>query len=217
MLIKICGLSTPDTMQATIDAGADWIGLVFFPKSPRHVSFEKAAELAAIARGKVKIVALTVNADDALLADIMASAKPDMIQFHGSETPACIAEVKAKHGVEAMKAIGVRSAEDLASYDDYATVCDTILLDAKPPKDAKHPGGNGVTFDWSLLDQLKGKKPFMLSGGLTLDNVSDAVSQVRPHGLDLSSGVESAPGIKDVKLIQAFIGKARDAAALATN
>ena len=205
--VKICGLSTAETLAAALESGADYVGFVFFPKSPRHVTLEQAAALAAQARGKAKIVALTVDADDALLANIASTVKPNLIQAHGAETPERIAAIKALTGVGVMKALKVAGPEDIAAAKDYAAVADLLLFDAKAPASLKDalPGGNGLSFDWSLLADGKGGHRFMLSGGLTPENVAEAVRVTGARLVDVSSGVESAPGIKDPQRIRKFI------------
>lgn len=210
-LIKICGLSTTDTLEAALQAGADWVGLVTFPPSPRHVAPAEAAPLADLARGRAKIVSLSVNADDGLLDDIVAHIRPDILQLHGKEPPERVADIKTRCGLPVMRAIGVSSVEDLAKVTPYHGVADHILLDAKPPKDAVLPGGNGAAFDWAILDHLPEDIDFMLSGGLTVENVKEAVRSTRAFGMDVSSGVESAPGIKDPDLISAFVKAVRAA------
>ncbi len=215
--IKICGLSTPDTMAVALDAGADMVGLVFHRKSPRSVSLETAAELAAMARGRAIIVVLTVDPSDEGIDAIMAAVNPDLIQLHGSETPERCAALSERIERPVMKALGVAEAADLAAITSYRPHIDRLLLDAKPPKDAAYPGGHGKTFDWSILKGLDPFMPFMLSGGLTPENIGDAVSTVKGlgvtlAGVDVSSGVESAPGVKDVEKIKTFIENARQAA-----
>lgn len=208
-IIKICGLSTTQTINAAINAGADWIGLVHFKKSPRHVDGEEARRLAGHARGRTKIVSLVVNADDEALDAIMRDVKPDIVQCHGSETPARILEIKSRYDLLVMKAIGISVSDDLAAITPYVGIADHILLDAKPPKDALLPGGNGATFDWDILKGLPDDVPFMLSGGLSPDNVQEAIERVRPFGVDVSSGVEAQPGVKDISMIESFIRAAR--------
>ena len=210
-IIKICGLSTIETLNAAIDAGADWVGLVTFPPSPRHVEPLDAKPLADKARGKAKIVSLSVNADDQLLDDIMAQVNPDIWQFHGKETAERVAEVKTRYGRPVMKAIGVSTVEDLAKVTPYHGVADYLLLDAKPPKGAILPGGNGAAFDWTILDHLPANTEFMLSGGLSVETVADAARSTRAFGLDVSSGVESSASVKDMALIKRFIENARAA------
>jgi phosphoribosylanthranilate isomerase len=206
--VKICGLSTPETMQAALDAGADMIGLVFFAKSPRNVSLEQAAALAAQARGRAKIVALTVDADDALLKAIIHATRPDYIQAHGSETPERVAEITAKSGVPVIKAIKVKETADVASAKAFTDVAAFCLFDAKAPEDLL-PGGNGLSFDWNLLKGKDGQ--FMLSGGLNPENVAGAIRLTRAPMVDVSSGVESTPGKKDISLIRSFIARAKAA------
>ena len=209
--IKICGLSTIETLDVALDAGAGMVGLVFFEKSPRHVELAAATALADHARGRATIVALTVDASDDVLAAIVGDVRPDMLQLHGSETPARVAAIRETFGLPVMKAIGIASRADLAQIPAYAAVADMLLLDAKAPKDAVLPGGNGVTFDWNLLAGLDLAKPFMLSGGLNPDNVAQALHLIHVPGVDVSSGVESAPGVKDPARIVAFIQAARAA------
>ena len=206
--VKICGLSTAETMQAALDAGAEMVGLNFYPKSPRYVTPEKAAKLAAQARGRTKIVVLVVDADDALIKSIVSAVGPDYIQVHGSETPARVAEIAQTFGLPVIKVIKVKEASDVASAKAYKDVADLILFDAKAPEELL-PGGNGLSFDWNLL---KGKGGlFMLSGGLTPDNVAEAIRLTRAPIVDVSSGVESLPGKKDISLIRKFIERAKSA------
>lgn len=212
--IKICGLSTPQTLRAALDAGVEMIGLVFHPKSPRFVSDAQAVELAAMARGRAEIVALIVDRDIDAVSDLAAALRPDWLQLHGRETPAQVAALKAATGLRAMKAIGIASEHDLASITPYLGVADRILLDAKPPPDAAYPGGHGRPFDWKLLAQLDPAIGFMLSGGLDGTNVTDAIRIARPSGVDVSSGVETAPGVKDAGRITDFVVAARAAARL---
>jgi phosphoribosylanthranilate isomerase len=209
LVVKICGLSTRATLDAALAAGADMVGFVFFPASPRHVELGTAAELARAARGRASVVALTVDADDAQLAAIVETIRPDLLQLHGRETPARVAEIKRRFALPVMKALPVATRNDLAALPDYAAVADRILFDARAPKGATRPGGLGATFDWTLLQDLELTLPFMVSGGLTADNVADAVAITRAGGVDISSGVESAPGVKDPELIRAFIRAAR--------
>lgn len=212
-LVKICGLSTPETMRAALDAGADLIGLNFHPKSPRFVTPERAAELAAMARGKAGIVALIVDWDAARAAELARFLKPDWLQLHGAEPPELVAAVAAASGLPVMKALGVAEAKDLAAVAAYRDVAGRVLLDAKPPKDAAYPGGHGRPFDWTLLADLDPGFPFMLSGGLDPANVAEAIRIARPASVDVSSGVESARGVKDPARIAEFIAAARKAAA----
>ena len=210
--VKICGLKTPQDVSAAAAAGAAYVGFVFFPKSPRNVSIEQAVNLALEAPVGLCKVALTVNADDALL-DALTDAVPlDMLQLHGSESAERVAQVKARYGLPVMKAIGVAGAEDLPQIDLYSQVADQLLIDAKPPKNADLPGGNGLAFDWRLLAGRKyWQRPWMLAGGLTPDNVAEAVRMTGARQVDVSSGVETAPGQKDAALIAQFNAAARSA------
>lgn len=207
--IKICGLRAPDTMAAALDAGADFVGLVFFEASPRHVDWDEAGRLSAMARGRSRVVALTVNADDAALTTILQAAKPDMLQLHGSESPERVFDVRRRFAMPVMKAIKVATAEDASLARAYAEAADLILFDARPPKGARLPGGNGVAFDWRVLDGVKESVSFMLSGGLTPETVVDAIRTTGARAVDVSSGVESRPGVKDAALIRRFIAAAR--------
>jgi phosphoribosylanthranilate isomerase len=212
LTVKICGLSTPETLDAALDAGADMVGFMFFPASPRHLSLGSARELGTrIKKGRAQKVAVSVDADDATLENIIDALRPDLLQLHGKETTARIRDVKAKFGVPVMKVIAVETAADLAPAAGYAAVADRILFDARAPKDATRPGGLGVPFDWHLLENLKLAVPFMVSGGINAANVADALRVTGAPGVDVSSGVESAPGVKDVALIRAFIAAVRAA------
>jgi len=208
-LIKICGLSSAPTLDAALAAGADMVGFVFFARSPRHVGLDQARMLAARARGRARIVALAVDAADDALAAIVAALAPDLLQLHGKEAPARVAEIRRKFALPVIKAIGVAAAADLAPVGDYAGVADWLLFDAKAPKDAKLPGGNGVAFDWRLLGGLGVTTPWLLSGGLDAGNVADAIGLTGARGVDVSSGVERAPGVKDIEKIDAFAAAAR--------
>ena len=210
--IKICGLKTPDALDAALAGGASHVGFIFFGKSPRNVTPQTAGELREAAHGKASAVAVTVDADDALLDAIVAAMRPDMLQLHGKETPERVAAVKARYGLPAMKAIAVSEPADLATIDPYRGVADRFLLDAKPPRGAELPGGNGVAFDWRILAGLDPDIDYMLSGGLDAGNVGRALGLAHPRGVDISSGVERAPGEKDTALIAEFfhaIGAAR--------
>ena len=210
--VKICGLSTPETVEASIAAGADFIGLNFYPPSPRYVAVDQAAELARLARGRVKIVALVVDAGDTALRDIMAQVDPDFIQAHGSESPARVAAIAQVTGKPVIKAIRVRDAADITAAADYADVAAFILYDAKAPETLTDalPGGNGHAFDWGLLgDSLR--PAFMLAGGLTMANVAEAIRVTGAPAVDVSSGVESAAGVKDPAMIRNFIEAVRAA------
>lgn len=202
--VKICGLRGADVMQAAVDAGAAYVGLVFFPKSPRHVTLEMAAGIAQQVPPGIAKVALVVNADDAQL-DAMIDAVPlDILQLHGAETPERVAEIRARYGLPVMKALGVADADDLAAIDSYAQVADQLLIDAKPPRNADLPGGNGLSFDWRLIAGRRWPVPWMLAGGLTAENVAEAIRLTGARQVDVSSGVESAPGVKDAAMIADF-------------
>ncbi|WP_370322905.1 phosphoribosylanthranilate isomerase [Oricola sp.] len=210
--IKICGLKTEEAVDAALDGGANHIGFIFFEKSPRHVDRQVARELAMSARRRLAIpVAVTVDADDATLAEIVATVEPGMLQLHGKENPTRVADIRAKFGLPVMKALSIREADDLKAIEPYYGIADRFLLDAKPPKGSELPGGNGVSFDWSLLGALDGKTNYMLSGGLDADNVGEALAISGAKALDVSSGVESAPGVKDINRIAAFLKAARAA------
>jgi phosphoribosylanthranilate isomerase len=211
LLIKICGLSTLDTLDAALDAGADMVGFVFFPPSPRHLSLDLARELGARVEGRALKVALSVDADDATLAASIDALGPDMLQLHGNETPERVAEIRRRFGLPVMKALGVSDAADLAAINRYAGAVDRVLLDAKPPKGATRPGGNAKAFDWRILAGAAIATPWMLSGGLDPDNVNEAIAITGATAIDVSSGVESAPGVKDRGLIADFIRRARAA------
>ena len=202
---KICGLSTPETAGAAVEAGAAFVGFVFFDKSPRNVSVEQAMALAlAIPPGVVK-VALTVNASDALLTKLTEKVALDMLQLHGNESLERVADVQARFRLPVMKALGVADESDLLAVEAYAAVADQILIDAKPPKNSVLPGGNGLAFDWRLMAGRRFACPWMLAGGLTPENVAEAISLTGARQVDVSSGVESSPGVKDIAAISAFI------------
>jgi phosphoribosylanthranilate isomerase len=213
VIVKICGLATPDALDVALDAGADMVGFVFFPPSPRNLSFKTAAALESRVRGQAKKVALSVDADDTLLSYVVDALGPDILQLHGTESPLRVAEIKAKFKLPVMKAIPVETKGDLAAIARYAAVADHLLFDARAPREATRPGGLGKTFDWQLLENLDPGVPFMLSGGLDAGNVGEALRITRTPGVDVSSGVERAPGEKDTDKIRAFIRAARDAAA----
>ena len=209
LIVKICGLSTPETLDVALQAGADMVGFVFFPASPRHISLETARDLGRQAKGRAVKVALTVDADDATLANIVETLRPDILQLHGSETVARLRDIKQAFGLPVIKVIAVETSADLAPLPGYTAVADRILFDARAPKDATRPGGLGAVFDWHLLQNLDLKLPFMVSGGLNAGNVAEAVRVTRAGGVDVSSGVERAPGIKDAEMIRDFIRAAR--------
>lgn len=211
--MKICGLTDPAAVAASAEAGARYVGFVFFPKSPRNLSFDHARALAADTPVGLAKVALTVNADDAFLDTLIAQVPLDFLQLHGSESPARVAEVKARYRLPVMKAIGVADARDLGQIDTFSAVADQLLIDAKPPTGADLPGGNGLSFDWRLLrDRKYWTRPWMLAGGLTPDNVAQAMSLTGARQVDVSSGVESAPGVKDARMIADFVGAAQQSA-----
>jgi len=214
-VIKICGLSTPATLDAALDAGADMVGFVFFPKSPRHVDWPTARALGRQARGRAKIVALTVEADDEALERIVDALAPDLLQLHGREPPARVKEIGELTARPTMKAIGVAAREDFAAVGPYENAAAFLLIDAKPPKDAALPGGNGRPFDWGLARDIRFRRPWLLSGGLDPETVEAAIGQSGARGVDVSSGVESAPGVKDAAKIKAFVAAARRAFARA--
>ncbi|MEM7597005.1 MAG: phosphoribosylanthranilate isomerase [Pseudomonadota bacterium] len=207
--VKICGLTQPDHVADAVAAGADYLGFNFFPKSPRYVDFETAATLMADVPEAVMNVALVVNASDEDLQALIDIAAPDILQLHGSESPERVAEIKARFGVPVMKAIGIAEASDLPQIDAYGAVADHLLIDAKPPKGSDRPGGNAVTFDWTLLAGRDISVPWLLAGGLVADNVGEAIARTGARQVDVSSGVERAPGIKDAGRVRAFIEAAR--------
>jgi phosphoribosylanthranilate isomerase len=209
LIVKICGLSTPETLDVALDAGADMVGFVFFPPSPRDLGLETARDLGRQAKGRAVKVALTVDADDATLANIVEVLRPDILQLHGGETMARLRDIKQKFGLPVMKAIAVETPADLASLPGYAAVADRILFDALAPRAATRPGGLGAVFDWHVLENLDLNVPFMVSGGLNAKNVAEAVRVTRAGGVDVSSGVERTPGVKDPEMIRAFIRAAR--------
>lgn len=203
--VKICGLRTVQDVAAVAAAGAAYAGFVFFPKSPRHLTVEQAAVLALAAPPGLAKVALVVDAENAALDAIVEGVALDMLQLHGHESPERVAEVRARYRLPVMKAVGVADEGDLAALFDYSTVADQILIDAKPPKGAALPGGNGLSFDWRLVAQRRWLRPWMLAGGLTAENVAEAVRLTNARQVDVSSGVESAPGQKDAAKIAAFV------------
>jgi phosphoribosylanthranilate isomerase len=211
-LVKICGLNSHEALDGALSAGADLVGFVRYPRSPRHLSLDEGRALSAQAKGRALRVALTVDADDRELQDIVAAIDPDILQLHGEESPQRVAEVRARFGREVMKAVGIAEEGDLARLASYAEVADRLLLDAKPPKTAEAlPGGNGLSFDWRLVARLDPSLPFMLSGGLRPDNVAAAIELTGARALDVSSGVERRPGEKDPEKIERFVRAARAA------
>lgn len=211
--VKICGLAAPEALDAALDAGADMVGFVFFPPSPRHLTFAAARTIGARVRGRAEKVALTVDADDALLEGIIEALRPDVLQLHGHEPPARVTTLKKRFGLPVMKAIAVAAAEDLAAVATYAGVADRLLFDARAPREATRPGGLGNAFDWRLLQDIRPGVPFVLSGGLDAANVAEALRITHAPGVDVSSGVERALGDKDPEKIRAFVRTVRQAAA----
>jgi phosphoribosylanthranilate isomerase len=209
---KICGLRRPEDMAAVVAAEAAYAGLVFYPRSPRCVSLAQARALALEAPAGLAKVALTVDADDAALAAILAEVPIDILQLHGHETPARVAEVRARFGLPVMKAVGISGPQDLPGLEAQMRVADLVLVDAKPAPDAALPGGNGLAFDWRLIAGRRWPVPWMLAGGLTPENVAQAIRATGAPIVDVSSGVESAPGVKDAALIAAFVAAAAGAA-----
>jgi phosphoribosylanthranilate isomerase len=212
MDIKICGLRTDAAMAAALVGGASHVGFIFFPKSPRYVSAEEAGRLRQAARGRALAVAVTVDADDATLDAIVEKMAPDWLQLHGKETPKRVAALKARHGLPVMKALSIGAAADLERTRPFLGVADHFLFDAKPPAGSELPGGNGVSFDWRILGQVEPRPGYMLSGGLNAQNIGEAL-RMNPPGIDISSGVESAPGVKEPALIEAFFRALRAAGA----
>lgn len=211
--VKICGLKTAETLEAAVSGGADFVGLVFYPPSPRNVTPHAAVPLVAMARGKARVVALLVDATDEFIAGIIEHASPDILQLHGSETPERVAHIRQWTGRQVMKAIKVETAQDAAAALAYSDAADRILFDAKAPKGlvGALPGGNGLSFDWRVLEGVQHRLPWMLSGGLTPDNVAAAIRLTAAPAVDVSSGVENGPGEKDVNLITAFLAAAKAA------
>ncbi len=214
LIVKICGLSTLEALDVALDERADMVGFVFFPPSPRHVDFDKARALGQQVRGRAQKVALTVDADDALLDQVVETLRPDILQLHGKEKSERVAAIKRRFGLPVMKAIAVEMKSDLAEVAIFATVADRLLFDARAPRTATRPGGLGRSFDWGLLEHTELSLPFMLSGGLDAANVGEALQITAAPGVDVSSGVERAPGEKDPDKIRAFVRAAREAARL---
>ncbi len=207
--VKICGITDEEAMDAAIEAGADYVGLVFYPPSPRAVTAERAAELVEFTPAEILKVGLFVDPDDATLDTVLTQVRLDLLQLHGTETPERIEAIRLEYGLPVMKVISVASAEDLAAAEPFLAVTDRLLFDAKPPQGATLPGGNAVSFDWTILKGRKWGVPWMLAGGLTPANVAEAVRISGAGAVDVSSGVESAPGVKDADKIRAFIKAAR--------
>ena len=213
LVVKICGLSTAETLDVALEAGADAVGFVFFPPSPRHLAYETARKLAARVKGRAEKVALSVDADDATLAAVVEALRPDAFQLHGKEAPTRVAAIKQRFGLPVMKAIPIEVRADLSAIEPYVGVADRLLFDARAPHEATRPGGLGKSFDWRLLENLDPGVPFMLSGGLDAGNVAEALRITRARGVDVSSSVERAPGEKDPDKIRAFVRAARAAEA----
>ena len=210
--VKICGLRTSEALEAAIEGGADYVGLVFFPRSPRNVTVAEAVALADAVQGRAEVVTLVVDASDELVAEIAVRVRPDLLQFHGMETPERVAEIKARHGLSVMKAISVETADDARAALAYKGVADMILFDAKAPKvmTGAMPGGNAITFDWQALEAVRGEVgDWMLAGGLTPENVPEAIRLTQAPAVDVSSGVETAPGVKSAELIRRFLAAAK--------
>ncbi|MBO0756027.1 MAG: phosphoribosylanthranilate isomerase [Bradyrhizobiaceae bacterium] len=211
LLVKICGLNTSEAVDVALEAGADWVGFVFFPPSPRHLALDAARALGERVKGRALKVALSVDADDGLLEASIAALDPDLLQLHGKETPERVRAIQSRFKLPVMKAIAVEQHKDLSAVPLYAAVADRLLFDARAPRQATRPGGLGRQFDWHLLQHLDPGVPFMLSGGLHAGNVAEALRVTRAHGVDVSSGVERAPGEKDPDKIRAFVRATRDA------
>lgn len=202
--VKICGLKTAEAVDKAVALGASHAGFIFFPKSPRNIEPDDAGRLAERIRGKAKIVAVTVDADSDMLDEIVSALSPDMLQLHGNESPERVLTVKAVYGLPVIKALSIRDADDLRRIEPFIGIADRFLFDAKPPKGSDLPGGNGVSFDWRLLDTLDDSVDYMLSGGLNADNIGEALALTGAKAVDTSSGVESAPGVKDLKRMEEF-------------
>ncbi|WRQ47505.1 phosphoribosylanthranilate isomerase [Rhodobacterales bacterium FZCC0083] len=207
--VKICGLTSPEAIKGAAQAGATYGGLVFYEKSPRHLSLAKAREVALAAPSGFAKVALVVNPQDAFLEEMLSQVPIDILQLHGAEQPQRVQQIKQSTGLPIMKALGIATAQDLHKIDRYAEICDQLLIDAKPAPGAKLPGGNGLAFDWQLLENHTWKIPWMLAGGLTPDNVAQAIRVTQARQIDVSSGVESAPGLKDMDKMRNFVAQAR--------
>jgi phosphoribosylanthranilate isomerase len=202
--IKICGLKTEETVDRAVALGATHIGFIFFQKSPRHIEPADAGRLADRVRGRAKIVSVSVDADNDDLDELIDLIRPDILQLHGKESPERVLTVKAMTGLPVMKAFPIQTAEDLKKIDAYDGIANRYLFEAKPPKNSELPGGNGVSFDWQLLTALDASVDYMLSGGLNKDNIAEALAIARPRGIDLSSGIESSPGVKDLGMMDEF-------------
>jgi phosphoribosylanthranilate isomerase len=209
--VKICGINSPEALRAAVEAGADYMGLNFYPPSPRAVTLEQAAALAAAAPPRLRKVGLFVDVDDETIAEVLATVDLDILQLHGAESPARVSEVRARFGLPVMKAIKIAGEDDVAGAENYCAAAERLLFDAKPPKDIKNlmPGGNALAFDWELLAGRSWPLPWMLSGGLDAENLAEAVRTSGARAVDVSSGVEDKPGVKDPGKIRAFIAAAK--------
>ncbi len=206
--VKICGMTDAAAVKAAVAAGARYLGFVFFTKSPRNLTFDRAAELTALVPAGLCKVALLVNADDGFIDSLLATVPIDMLQLHGTESPGRVSEIRERFGLPVMKAVGVADESDLPPLLDYAKVADQLLVDAKPPRNSELPGGNGLTFDWRLIAGRRWPVPWMLAGGLTPENVAEAAHLTGARQVDVSTGVEAAPGQKDAAKIHAFLAAA---------
>lgn len=211
LTVKICGLSDPRSVDAALEAGADMVGFVFFERSPRHVSLSTGRALGARVAGRARKVALTVDADDATLAAVIEALSPDVLQLHGDETPERVAYVRTRFGLPVMRALGLAERHDIERVALFDGLADHLLFDARAPRGGDRPGGNGEAFDWTLLRGLRTRRPWLLAGGLHCDNVREAIRETGARGVDVSSGVEARPGVKDVEKIARFIALARGA------
>lgn len=207
---KICGISTFDAADAVVDGGADFLGLIFFDKSPRHISIDQAEVLGTHVDGKVDVVAVTVNAKDTYLDAIVRAAKPTHLQLHGTESPDRVTELKRRYSLPVIKAFAIRDAQDFEKTKVYNGAADLFLFDAKPPAGSQLPGGNGISFDWEMLPTHTKGTDYMLSGGLSIDNIEEALRQSGAHMIDISSGVESSPGVKNCSKIDALLKRVKD-------
>jgi len=214
--VKICGLKEPETIVAALELGANHIGFIFFDKSPRHVSLAQAARLRDLVDENTRVVAVIVDADNRFLDDLVHQVRPNILQLHGRETPRRAAEIKKRYHLPITKAIAVHDKSDLQNIIPYRDVADRILFDAKAPKNSALPGGNGVAFDWQLLQSLDCDLDYMLSGGLNAQNIGEALTKTKPGGVDVSSGVEIAPGIKDITLMREFFAALKAASKIET-
>ncbi len=208
--IKICGLKDPSHLRLAASLGARYAGLVFFPRSPRNLSVEAASTLASQSPETLTLTALLVDPDDALLDEVVRKVRPRLLQLHGAESPARVAYVRARTGLPVMKAISISSREDLAPLPEFEQVADILLFDAKAPAGSHLPGGNGIVFDWNILKEVRPAKPWMLSGGLTPENVGTSIGLLMPAAVDVSSGVEDSPGVKSPDKIRAFVSAVKN-------